>query len=58
MGALARRLRVNPEEALRGRAMGFATRFRALETRAREDGVDLHDLDDASWQARWETTAT
>ena len=56
--ALARRLRVNPEEALRGRAMSFVTRFRALETRARADGVDLHDLDDAGWQARWEATAT
>jgi len=38
--------------------MGFATRFRALEARAREDGIDLHDLDDAGWQARWEATAT
>jgi MazG family protein len=54
--ALARRLRVNPEEALRGRAMGFASRFRALEAGAREDGVDLHDLDDADWRARWEAT--
>jgi XTP/dITP diphosphohydrolase len=56
--ALARRLRVNPEEALRGRAMGFASRFRALEARAREEGVDLHDLSDADWQARWEATAS
>lgn len=55
--ALARRLRVNPEEALRGRAMGFASRFRALEARAREDGVDLHDLSDSDWRARWEATA-
>jgi MazG family protein len=54
--ALARRLRVNPEEALRGRAMGFANRFRALEAGAREDGVNLHDLDDAAWRARWEAT--
>ncbi len=54
--ALARRLRVNPEEALRGRAMRFGVRFRALETRARADGVDLHDLDDAAWHARWEAT--
>jgi XTP/dITP diphosphohydrolase len=54
--ALARRLRVNPEEALRGRAMSFASRFRALEARAREDGVDLHDLDDSDWQARWAAT--
>jgi MazG family protein len=54
--ALARRLRVNPEEALRGRAMGFASRFRQLEARARDDGVDLHDLDDSDWQARWAAT--
>jgi XTP/dITP diphosphohydrolase len=56
--ALARRLRVNPEEALRTRTLGFATRFRTLEARARADGVDLHDLDDAEWQARWEATAS
>jgi nucleoside triphosphate diphosphatase len=55
--ALARRLRVNPEEALRGRAMRFAMRFRALEAQARADGIDLHDLDDADWQQRWERTA-
>jgi uncharacterized protein YabN with tetrapyrrole methylase and pyrophosphatase domain len=54
--ALARRLRVNPEEALRGRATGFASRFRQLEARAREDGVDLHDLNDSDWQARWAAT--
>jgi MazG family protein len=51
--ALARRLRVNPEEALRGRSLQFAKRFRALETRARADGVDLHDLDDSAWLERW-----
>jgi MazG family protein len=55
--ALARRMRVNPEEALRGRAMRFAERFRALELRAREDGVDLHDLDEGAWLDRWEKTA-
>jgi len=55
--ALARRLRVNPEEALRGRTLGFAARFRSLEARAREDGVDLHDLDDDEWHARWNATA-
>jgi XTP/dITP diphosphohydrolase len=55
--ALARRMRVNPEEALRGRALRFAERFRALEERGREDGVDLHDLDEAAWLERWEQTA-
>jgi XTP/dITP diphosphohydrolase len=55
--ALARRMRVNPEEALRGRAMRFAERFRALEAQAREDGVDLHDLDEAAWLQRWGKTS-
>ena len=56
--ALARRLRVNPEEALRGRAMGFAPGSARSRLSAREDGVDLHDLDDAAWRARWEATAS
>jgi len=55
--ALARRMRVNPEEALRGRARRFAERFRALEAQAREDGVDLHDLDEAAWLQRWGKTS-
>ena len=49
---------MNPEEALRVRAMRFAQRFRALELRAREEGVDLHDLDEAGWLERWEQTAS
>jgi hypothetical protein len=36
--------------------MLFARRFRALETQARADGVDLHALDDAGWRERWEAT--
>lgn len=52
--ALARRLRVNPEDALRVRATGFADRFRRLEARARADGVDLHDIDEAEWARRWQ----
>ncbi|MHB8717361.1 MAG: nucleoside triphosphate pyrophosphohydrolase [Candidatus Dormibacteria bacterium] len=52
--ALARRLRVNPEDALRARTDRFAQRFRRLEQRAREDGVDLHDIDEAEWRRRWE----
>jgi hypothetical protein len=55
--ALARQLRVNPEDALRGRAVSFADRFRTLETAARADGVDLHDLDPEEWRRRWEATA-
>ena len=55
--ALARQLRVNPEDALRGRAVSFADRFRTLETAARADGVDLHDLSPEEWRRRWEATA-
>jgi tetrapyrrole methylase family protein/MazG family protein len=53
MVALARQLRVIPEEALRRRTTMFADRFRALEASARENGVDLHDLDVAQWRTRW-----
>jgi len=52
--ALARQLRVNPEDALRGQATAFAARFRRLEARSRQDGIDLHDLDAAEWRRRWE----
>ena len=54
--AVARRLRVNPEDALRRRANRFADRFRALEAAARADGADLHDLPDDEWARRWEAT--
>ena len=55
--ALSRQLRINPEDALRRRAITFADRFRALETEARADGVDLHDLSAEQWRSRWEKTA-
>jgi MazG family protein len=55
--ALARRLRVNPEDALRARTNRFAQRFRHLEDQARSDGIDLHDLDTVEWQRRWEAAS-
>ena len=55
--ALARRLRVNPEDALRARTNRFAQRFRRLEKQARADGVDLHDLDAVEWGRRWEAAS-
>jgi len=51
---LARQLRVNPEDALREQAAAFAERFRRLETKARGDHVDLHELDADQWRKRWE----
>jgi MazG family protein len=55
--ALARRLRVNPEDALRARSNRFAERFRSLERQAAADGADLHDIDTSEWRRRWEATA-
>ena len=51
--ALARQLRVNPEDALRGRTVAFADRFRRLEATARAAGVDLHELSPEEWRRRW-----
>ena len=52
--AMARRLRVNPEDALRRRATRFADRFTTLEATARGESVDLHGIDADDWQRRWE----
>jgi XTP/dITP diphosphohydrolase len=54
--AVARRLRVNPEDALRQRADVFADRFRELERRARAEGRSLHDLEGEEWERRWRDT--
>lgn len=56
--ALARQLRVNPEDALRSRTVIFADRFRRLEATARAGGVDLHDLGPEEWRRRWEEAAS
>jgi XTP/dITP diphosphohydrolase len=55
--ALARRLRVNPEDALRRRALEFADRFRRLEAGVRADGRTLHDVEKAEWPGLWAATA-
>jgi XTP/dITP diphosphohydrolase len=54
--AVARRLRVNPEDALRRRATRFADRFASLEASARSEAVDLHGIDRDDWAQRWEAT--
>ncbi|MGA0806436.1 MAG: nucleoside triphosphate pyrophosphohydrolase [Pseudohongiellaceae bacterium] len=50
---LARHLRVNPESALRAANRKFESRFRAAETMARADHVDLSELDAAAVDAYW-----
>ena len=52
--AVARRLRVNPEDALRRRATRFGARFRALEHTARSETIDLHGIDAEEWSRRWD----
>ena len=54
--AAARRLRVNPEDALRRRATRFADRFGTLEAVARTESVDLHGIDRDDWARRWDAT--
>ena len=51
--AVARRLRVNPEDALRQRADVFADRFRGLERRARAEGRSLYAVEQPEWDRRW-----
>lgn len=55
--SLARKLKLNPEDALRAAGSRFAERFKALERRAREEGLDLHALDEAEIERRWQATS-
>lgn len=55
--SLARKLKLNPEDALRASGKRFAERFRQLEAQAKADGVELHDLEDARLQELWEATS-
>jgi len=51
---LARRLKVNPEDALRGAAERFYTRFTRMEDLAREGGQDVRNLDAGALDSLWE----
>jgi len=55
--SLARKLKLNPEDALRASGRRFAERFKALERRAKDDGLDLHALDESAIERLWEETA-
>ena len=56
--SLARKLKVNPEDALRASGRRFADRFKVLERRARAEGLDLHDVDAARLEELWAATAS
>jgi len=54
--SLARRLKINPEDALRVAGRRFRRRFAETEASLRRDGVDFRDLDRESLAKRWEET--
>ena len=54
MVSLARKLKVNPEDALRVAGERFRSRFSKTEASLREDGVTFRDLDAKELEKRWE----
>jgi tetrapyrrole methylase family protein / MazG family protein len=52
--ALARSLKVNPEDALRVAGQRFRARFAALEEAVRAEGLNIGELDAAELARRWE----
>jgi tetrapyrrole methylase family protein/MazG family protein len=51
---VARHLRVDPEEALRGAAKRFEHRFRQMEAMAKSEGMNLADLNATELESLWE----
>ena len=56
VAAVARRLGVDPESALRGTTSRFARRFETMRERASAEGVDLEALDDDALLARFRSS--
>lgn len=54
--SLARRMKINPEDALRVAGQRFRDRFAAMQSQLVEDGKSFRDLDGAELMARWEKT--
>jgi len=54
--ALARKLSVNPEDALRAAGQRYRDRFAAMDAGARARGLDYHDLDAGQQAELWEGT--
>ena len=55
--SLARRLKVNPEDALRVAGQRFRDRFAQTEAGLRQDGVTFSDLDRDEQSRRWNEAA-
>jgi len=54
---VARKRRVNPEDALRSAGQRFVRRFKSMEAIAEQRGVDLGRLDEAALEALWAESA-
>ena len=54
---VARKRKVNPEDALRAAGRRFIERFKAMEAIAGERGVDLASLEPAALEALWAESA-
>ena len=57
MVSLARRLKVNPEDALRVAGQRFRKRFAETEASLKKEGVTFRDLDAAELAKRWEESS-
>jgi tetrapyrrole methylase family protein/MazG family protein len=56
--SLSRKLKVNPEDALRAAGQRFHDRFEAMDREVRERGVSYRDLDPTELAALWDRTKT
>ena len=54
--SLARRMKINPEDALRVAGQRFRRRFAETEASLRRDGVEFRDLDREAITKRWNET--
>jgi len=55
--SVARKRKVNPEDALRSAGQRFVRRFKAMEAVAEQRGLDLGHLDEAALEALWADSA-
>jgi uncharacterized protein YabN with tetrapyrrole methylase and pyrophosphatase domain len=54
--SLARRMKVNPEDALRVAGQRFRRRFAEMEASVTKEGLSLRELDAGDLARRWEKT--
>ena len=58
LGNLARHLKIDPEQALRGSSSKFERRFHHMEVSAADDGQFLSELNEEQLDQRWRDAKT